>query len=191
MKKRYIISSLAMIVVLFGLSLTAWIKPADAFSQSERRPFAQFPELSVHTLLSGDFSSDFEEYATDQFPLRDRWRTLKAIAKFYLFAQKDNNDIYIHDGYASKLESQINDSSVEYAISKMNYLFENYIKGKTDKVWFSVIPDKSATLAQKGSYPSLDYSALADTFKNELEWAEYIDIFRCRRLGIPFGICDF
>lgn len=166
-----------MIIVIFGLSVAAWFKPADEYSASERRPFAQFPELTVSTVLKGDFTAKFEDYATDQFPLRDDFRTLKAIAKFYLFNQKDNNDIYIHDGQASKLDTEIRESSIENALKKMNYLFETYVKGNTNKVYFSVVPDKSLTLAPEGGYPSLDYVALADRFKNGLSWAEYVDIF--------------
>ncbi len=177
MKKRYIISSLVMIVILFALSLTAWFKPADEYSTSERRPFAQFPELNSKTLLSGEFTTKFEDYATDQFPLRDSFRTLKAIAKFYAFNQKDNNDIYIHDSQASKLDTQIKESSIQNALDKMNYLYENYVKGKTDKVYFSVVPDKSMTLAPEGGYPSLDYGEIASRFENGLDWAQYIDIY--------------
>lgn len=163
--------------MLLGLSVLAWIKPADEYSASERRPFDQFPELSVKTVLSGDFASKFEGYATDQFPYRDDFRTLKAIAKFYIFNQKDNNDIYIHDSQASKLETEIDEPSVEYALTRIDYIYKNFVQGNTDKVYFSVVPDKSLTLAPEGGYPSMDYNAIADRFKNSLDWAKYIDIY--------------
>lgn len=177
MKLRYILSSLLIIVVLLGLSVFAWLKPDDAFSTSERRPFDQFPELNIKTLLSGDFTSKFEGYATDQFPMRDDFRTLKAIAKFYLFNQKDNNDIYIHNSQASKLDTTLRENSISNSLDKMNFLYNSYVKGKTDKVYFSVIPDKSMTLAPEGNYPTVDYVAIADKFKNDLDWAKYIDIY--------------
>lgn len=176
-KNRFLISSILMITVLSALSLAAWFKPADEYSVSERRPFAQFPELSLKSLLEGDFTSKFEDYATDQFPLRDSFRTVKAVAKFYLFNQKDNNDIYIHDGQASKLDTEIKESSISNALDKMNYLYETYVMGKTDKVYFSVVPDKSLTLAPEGNYPSVDYNAIANRFRSELTWAKYIDIY--------------
>ncbi len=177
MKNRYIISSLIIIIVLLGLSLMAWFKPATQMSTSERRPLAQFPELSVKTLLSGDFTSKFEDYATDQFPFRDDWRTLKAISKFYIFNQKDNNNIYIHNGYASKLDAEKNTSSVNSALEKLSYLYTKYVEGKTDKVYISIVPDKSATLAKEGGYPSLDYDKIANEVKEQLSWGKYIDIF--------------
>ncbi|MBE6650190.1 MAG: hypothetical protein E7613_02635 [Ruminococcaceae bacterium] len=175
--KRYLISFHVLVVLLLGLSVLAWLKPADEFSTSERRPFAQFPEVSVKSVLSGEFTAAFEEYATDQFPFRDDFRTLKAIAKFYVFNQKDNNDIYIYDSQASKLDTVMKDNMIENSLQKMNFLYNSFVKGKTDKVYFSVIPDKSHTLAPAGGYPSLDYEALANRFKDGLEWAEYIDIY--------------
>ncbi len=176
MKNRFIISSLIIAVVLGVLSLSAWLKPESEISVSERRPLEQFPEFTASTLLSGDFSKKFETYATDQFPLRDSWRTLKAIAKFYIFNQKDNNDIYIHDGYAAKIQSEVSDASLSNAVSKITYLYENLIKDKTDKVYLSIVPDKNTYLSKVGKYPSLDYNLITDKIKSELGF-DYIDIF--------------
>ena len=50
MKKVLVI---AMAVYLFGFSLFAWLKPADEFSDTERRGLKQFPDLSVQTVLKG------------------------------------------------------------------------------------------------------------------------------------------
>lgn len=177
MKNKYLYSSLLFIIVLFSLSFSAWFKAPTDMSESERRPLAKLPELSLSSVLEGKFTGEFEDYATDQFPLRDTFRTLKAIAKFYVFGQKDNNDIYIHDGYAAGLETEINDSSIDNATSKLTYLYNSFVKDKTDKVYLSIVPDKNMTLSGKGSYPSLDYSALADKVKKGLPFAKYIDIY--------------
>ena len=47
--------------VLFGMSVWCLFKPADSYSDSERRPLAQFPTLSVNSIISGDFMQDFEQ----------------------------------------------------------------------------------------------------------------------------------
>lgn len=83
---------------VFGI--WAAVKPADALSTSERRPLAQMPELSASSYLSGKFMSGYEDYATDQFPLREQFRTLKALMGLYVFGQKDNNGVYLADGSA-------------------------------------------------------------------------------------------
>ncbi len=177
MKNKYFYSSLLFIIVLFSLAFSAWFKSPTDMSESERRPLAKLPELTLSSVLEGKFTGGFEDYATDQFPLRDTFRTLKAMAKFYVFGQKDNNDIYIHDGYAAGLSTAINSASLDNATNKLNYLYNTFVKDKTDKVYLSIIPDKNMTLSDRGSYPSLDYLALADSVKEKLPFAEYIDVY--------------
>lgn len=96
-KKRNKIYVIAFAVLFFGLTIFAWLKPADDFSTTERRPLDQVPTLNAETIFSGKFMSEFEEYTLDQFPLRDTFRSLKAMMHLYVFGQADNNDVYIAD----------------------------------------------------------------------------------------------
>ena len=91
-KKAYL--RLLPVFALFAvLCIAAWLhKPQDT-SLSERRPLAQFPEITVDAVLEGDFMTDFEDYATDQFPLRETFRKLQSFIQFRLLGQKDVNDI--------------------------------------------------------------------------------------------------
>ena len=41
------ISLICVLALWLGLTAYAWVKPADATSDSERRNLAQFPELTV------------------------------------------------------------------------------------------------------------------------------------------------
>ena len=89
-QKKYRIYTCVFAVLFFSLSIVCWLKPADAFSVTERRPLDQFPTLNVNTLLNGSFMSKFEEYTLDQFPLRDDrlWQIskfLECTANFLLF----------------------------------------------------------------------------------------------------------
>ena len=103
---------LAVIAVLLTIAVirTLMIKaPAigeckTEISEAERRPLAQLPDISTGTILSGKFMTGFETFTLDQFPLRDTFRSLKSFASFYIFRNKDNNNIYIEDGYAAQLE---------------------------------------------------------------------------------------
>ena len=64
---------------LLTFSLWAYLKPDGAFSQSERRKLTPKPRCTVESIYSGRYMSDFETYAPDQFPLREQFRTLKAL----------------------------------------------------------------------------------------------------------------
>lgn len=76
---------------LLTFSLWAYLKPDDAFSQSERRKLTQKPSCTVKSIYSGRYMSDFETYAPDQFPLREQFRTLRSLTSLYLLRQRDTN----------------------------------------------------------------------------------------------------
>ena len=120
-KVKNITVTCLMAVILFGLAFWTWLRPADEFSTSERRPLDQFPTLSWETIFHSErdktFMNTFESYTLDQFPLRDTFRTLKSITSFYIFNNKDNNNIYIEDGYAAQLEYPIKEDSLDTAES--------------------------------------------------------------------------
>ena len=163
---------------VLGFGIWAAVKPADALSTSERRPLAQMPELSASSYLSGKFMSGYEDYATAQFPLREQFRTLKALMGLYVFGQKDNNGVYLADGSAAKLEYPLNEGSVTHAADRFRYLYETLMAGTDTKVYLSVIPDKNYFLAEANGYPAYDEQALAEKLAGELEYADYIDLHR-------------
>ena len=167
--------SLILILALWvSLAAFAWVKSPAASSDSERRPLEQFPELSGESLLSGEFMSDFADYAVDQFPLRDAFRTLNAYLTYYLLGKLDNNGIYLSDGYAAKMEYPMNDASIGNAVQRFNELYEMYL---TDcDVRFALVPDKSYYLAEEAGVLSMDYDALYTRMAENLPWAEFIDL---------------
>ena len=174
MKRKRLIPLLALWLVLV---LWAWVKPAADISEAERRKLAQRPELSVTSLVSGDFMTGFEDYTLDQFPLRDRFRQLKALVHYNLFGQQDNNGIYIVDGSAAALEYPLNESSLSSALAKFNHLYETYFPDS--RVVAAVVPDKGYYLAAENGYPAMDYEALFAAVQAGLPWAEYVDLTDC------------
>lgn len=172
----YLPGLIAVSAVWLGLSAASVFKPSDEFSDSERRPLATFPEISVESVMSGKFMTDFEDYTLDQFPLRDRFRTLKALTAFDVFMKKDNNDIYIADGYAAKIEYPLNDYSVNHSTSRFNYYYDKYFADADADIYLTVVPDKGYFLAEKNGYPSLDYDRLFELMRENMPFAEYIDI---------------
>lgn len=175
-KKIRIVGISAVAVLWLVLTLVTWFKPAGEISVSERRPLAQFPELSVETVLSGDFISKFEDYTLDQFPGRDTFRQLKSIFHYYVMRQSDNNDIYIEDGYAAKLEYPLNQDSLDYANKRFDKIYNKYLKDTNVNIYFSVVPDKSYYIGEENGYPVMDYQKLFANIQENNEWAKYIDI---------------
>lgn len=166
----------AMILVLFGLALTCWLKPTTAFSYTERRELAKKPALTLEALLDGTYMAKFEKWTQDQFPLRDRFRTLNALSGYYVFGQKDHNDLYLRQGYLAQLDFPLNEKSLEYAAARFRYVYENHLVQSGAKVYFSVIPDKSYFLAGANGYPHMDYEKLFSSLREQMDFAKYIDI---------------
>lgn len=178
MKNRLnIISTAVFAVLILGLSLTCWLKPETAFSESERRDLAPKPELSISTLASGEFMENFEGYTTDQFPLREEFRTLKALFSTKLLGRMENNSIYTYNHHISKIEYPENPEMIEYAIAKFNNIYSKFLKDTDSKIYLSIVPDKNYFLAPQKGCLSLDYPSFIEKFRTGLSYMEYIDIF--------------
>lgn len=174
--KINVVRTIIVAAVWLSISICCFFKPAAEFSESERRLLDQFPELSKENIMSGKFMTDFESYTLDQFPLRDSFRTFKAMACYYAFLQKDNNGIYVADGYAAALEYPMNEALIKKAAEKFQKIYNKYIEGNCENVYISVIPDKSCFLADKYGYLSMDYDKAFEIIKENTPFAEYIDI---------------
>ena len=173
------------VCALFLLCFSLWgmLKEDDALSLSERRPLKQFPSLSTQEVLSGRFQSNFESYTLDQFPLRDRFRTLKALSVRYLFGEKDNNGIYIADGYAAKLDDTIREDSLDHAADRFRYVYETYLKDTEANIYLSVIPDKNCFLAAENGYPAMDYDRFFALMREKVDFAQFVDLTDTLSLG--------
>jgi hypothetical protein len=75
MKKFWLIVSIWCMLLLLGCGvMLLFFAPKEAtYSASENRMLEPFPEVSVRSLLSGEFSVSFENWLSDRFFGRDRW----------------------------------------------------------------------------------------------------------------------
>ena len=176
MKREAKITVLLLAVLFLGFSVICWIKPADEYSSSERRKLSQFPKLTWDTIADGKFMTEFEEYTLDQFPLRDGFRNLKAWVSQNLLRKADNNDIYVADGYAVKMEYPLKEESIKNAGMRFRKLYEKYLKDSGGNIYLSLIPDKNYFLAESSHHLSMDYEKFFSMMREEMPYAQYIDI---------------
>lgn len=180
-EKRYIIHRnyilvICMAVVLFGLSFYCWFKPEERFSESERRVLKPFPKLTTETIMNGKFMKEFESYSLDQFPFRDSFRSLKALVSYGLIGRKDNNGIYLAEGHLSKIEYPMQTQMLDHAATRMEEIYNMYLKDTESTCYFSIVPDKNIFLAEENGYLSMDYEKLYSYMKEKITFAEFIDI---------------
>ena len=175
--RRDSILVVVMSVLLLGISLICWLKSDDVFSESERRVLAKFPDVSMETIIEGKFMQEFESYSLDQFPARDWFRSVKALASYGIFQKMDNNDIYLADGHLAKMEYPMQPKMLDYAASHMEKIYETYLKNNNSKCYFSIVPDKNYFLAKENGYLSIDYEEMVSYMKEKMYFTEYVDIF--------------
>ncbi|MGM9628088.1 MAG: DHHW family protein [Faecousia sp.] len=166
----------AMILLLVwgALTLAAWFSPEKALSVSERRPLAGKPELSAGAVFSGNYMEDFEDYSLDQFPFRDSFRRLKAWFHYSVLGQRDNNGIYVYQGYAAKQEYPLNETSVAHALNRFQTLYETYLT--QSNVYMAVVPDKGYYLAEQSGHLAMDYDRLYELVEIGMPWAAQVDL---------------
>lgn len=144
MSKKYSIFITALFCAfIFGFGAAHFILPDRDFSEQENRYLSQFKAPTLETVRTGRFMEDFENYVTDQFPLRDRWIRLKALSERAL-GKQENNKVYFGKDWQT-LFAQFTAPSqeeLEKRLGFVNALGEN-LDALDVPVYFSLVPDKS------------------------------------------------
>ncbi len=168
----------ALLLVALWLALTgfSWFGKRTDVSLSERRPLAQMPELTADNILSGKFMQNFEAFTQDQYPLRDSFRQMKAMFLFHGLQQMDNDGYYIYKGYLDYMDHQLDPVALEKSYKKMFQVYELALSGRTENIYFSIVPDKNYSISQESGHLALDIPAMERYFGEKMPWAEYIDI---------------
>ncbi len=169
MKKYFTIFIFTAVIVTF--SLAGLLLPDNEISVSERRRLAEMPKSSI---VSSEFSEELETYMLDQFPLREGFRTINAITRFYVYLQSDVNGIWLKDGYVYKSDAVLDEKQILLTADKINKVTEMYLSG-ANQVFYSVIPDKNYYVDDSEHITS-DFPRITEMLRENIEDAEYIDI---------------
>ena len=89
MKAKHLVTLCLLAGFLAGFGLWGLLRTPGDVSPAERRPLAQWPELTVSGFLSGQYAGKLEHAAADQFPLREQFRTLRSLVSYDLLGQRD------------------------------------------------------------------------------------------------------
>lgn len=169
--------------LFFVLAAFAWIKPADTYSDSERRALKQMPAWSWESFLDGSYMSAFEGASVDQFPLREPFRYLKTMTALYGFGQQDVHDIYLYQGHLAQMDYPMEEESLKRAGNVFENIYQKYLKDTDVKTYFSIIPDKNAYMAEDSGHLVMDYELFYEKMQAQTECMEYIDITDLLELG--------
>lgn len=180
-KKSKSFCILFAVFLLTGLLFCLFL-PKPEYSDTERRRLASMPRLTAESVWNGHFMSGFEDYAADVFPLRNAFRSIKALTAGGIFHRQDNNGIYAADGYLAAMEYPMREASLRYAAGRFRYIYETYLSEK-NHVYLSVIPDKNRFLAKQSGRLCMDYEAFEKKMEYLCDFAQYIQISDLLELG--------
>ena len=94
MKKLRFLPIILCFTLFLGAGLVLHLALKDkTFSANENRYLHRAPKFSLKALFSGSFTSDFEDYITDQFPFRDSWLDLKSRSE-RAAGKTENNGVF-------------------------------------------------------------------------------------------------
>lgn len=175
-KKKHLAICGTVILVFAILSTLAIFGQKETYSDSERRPLASAPALTWTNIISGNFMDQFEDFATDTFPFREGFRSLKAGTTLYAMGQKSNNGIYLYDGYLSSIEYPMDTDSIQHATDVFENIYQQYLKDANTSIYVTVIPDKNACLAEDAGQLSMDYQTFESKVVEGMPYATPIHI---------------
>lgn len=175
-KTKNILLTIVFLVIIFGFFTINIISKDKEMSESERRKLAEFPEISISKLTSGNFSDKFENYGVDQFAFRDNFRTIKTSFHLNILRQKDSNGYFVKDGIIYKQQYPLNEKSVINVVNQIKDIQQMYLNEK-NKIYYSIIPDKNYFLPDSTDYLKMDYKKLEQIMNENLQDLQYINLF--------------
>lgn len=146
------------VIALAVVMVVNIIKRDKSFSESENRVLAKKPELSWESIKSGKYMTEFENYVSDQFVLRNQWITLKLYEDKFL-GKRESNGVYLgKKGYLMEVPSEPDWENVKRNVESMSAFAE---KHPDIPVYMSLAPNASYILKDKMPYgaPARDQAA--------------------------------
>jgi len=154
-KKANIIQVLIFVVFIGAAFLLNLFLPDKEFSEVENKYLKQMPKFSIKELISGDFTSDFEEYTADQFVMRDSWITIKAAAELAAGKGENNEVFYCENGTLLTRFDPVDDANILTKAGYINKFAENtgipvyvgIIPGAAE-IWSELLPENAPNASQ-------------------------------------------
>lgn len=161
MRNKIIICTFCLILALGAL--VGVFVPDKYYSESEKRTLTRRDSISIADFPSGKMGDEIEKYLADQFPLRDRWITVKTVAQ-RLSGQTQISGVYLgDDGYLIDGFNSIDRKQYQENLEALRRLSEK-ISVPMDVM---LIPTAVQILSDKlpAFAPRLDQHALLDEAK--------------------------
>ncbi len=154
MKKNVWIPIAMFVVMIFGGMLWSMLTPEQSYSDTENRFLASKPAFSLEALFAEEdkYTTQYETYITDQFPIRDKWIGFKTRVE-QLLGKVETKDVFLGKDEYLIVNHPASDFEGEQAVKNVGFLAEGLAKyvqlfGE-DHVRALLVPTASQILTDK------------------------------------------
>ena len=91
-------------------------------------------------------------------------------------SEVNENGYYCYDGHISRVESPMDQDSIDWAGYVFSSVRDMYLEGTDTNVYFAMIPDKNMFLAPEAGVEHLDYEAFYEAVYAQTDWMETIEL---------------
>ena len=163
MPTSYFVGCLFAIIVLF-LGLANLFAGTKKVSETENRELAQKPELSVKSVLSGDYAKEYQKYFNDQFVFRDSWIKIKTSFDRCL-GNVEENGVYIgRDHYLFQKFEKPDSNTMKSVMKAVETLKKEY---KDIPQFSMIVPSSGSVLKEK--LPTLALQADENAYLDQID----------------------
>ncbi len=109
--------AICFLVLLAFFCVANLIKKDNDLSTTEKRTLATFPNLTLTGVLDGSFSSDFEDYASDQILGRDFFINVRSGFSLVLGKRESQGVYYCKKGYLMERMDTVDEEQLNESLS--------------------------------------------------------------------------
>ena len=124
MKKHNIIAAVLFCGFLFAMAAGYLLLPYTDFSEMEKRYLAEAPDFSWENAVSGEWSTQAEDYLTDHVPGRNLFVGINAYLEL-LSGRQRLKDVWLVDGKLVEAPVALDEKAIARNMKAINTLAEN------------------------------------------------------------------
>lgn len=177
-KVRNIMFTGIFLTIIYSIFVLHIVTTDIEKSELESRKLAKRPDFAIENFLSGNYSERFDNYHSDQFPMRDKWLEIDAFLHYKIFGRKVFDNVYISpDGYLITRVEKGTKKQVETIANRINK-FARDMKKLGINTYTVILPNKSTMLEDKfpSYYPSYGNYNLNQIMKRLDPVTNFIDV---------------
>ncbi len=153
-KLRNFIITVLFCLAIFAAPVLFFLQPEKNFSEREKRYLAEKPELSMQSLVSGEFTEKLGSYVADHFPGRELFVGINAYFDLYSGRQESMEYFTAGDGRLFARPMSRDFQTMDANLAFVNSFAQDIARAEAGiPVSLMLVPSSGAVLLDEPDYP--------------------------------------